>query len=186
MTIKKHGCFGHIFAALDAVNELQRAHGFTADDVAAVHVGGYAATKNVCDRVDARTEQECRFSTQFTVATMLLHGAVRLSAFDEARLSDPAIRAVMPRITVSQDAECEAAFPAQRSAKVTIRLRSGQEFFQFQPTRKGDPDAPLTDQDLSEKFLELVGPETGSEAAAALLDALWKGSALPGLVPLRA
>jgi 2-methylcitrate dehydratase PrpD len=186
MTIKNHGCCGHIFAALDAVGELQRAHGFTADDVASIHVGGYAATKNVCDRVDARTEQECRFSTQFTVATMLLHGAVRLSAFEPARLSDPAIRAVMPRITVSLDAECEAAFPAQRSAKVTMKLRDGRDFFQFQPTRKGDPDAPLTDRDLSEKFLELVGPETGSQAAATLLDALWKSSALPGFVPLRA
>jgi len=186
MTIKNHGCCGHIFAALDAVGELQRAHAFTADDVAGVHVAGYAATKNVCDRVDARTEQECRFSTQFTVATMLLHGAVRLSAFDEVRLADPAIRAVMPRITVSQDAACEAAFPAQRSAKVTIKLRDGRELYQFQPTRKGDPDAPLTDQDLSEKFLELVGPETGAAEAKALLAALWTGATLPGLVKLRA
>jgi 2-methylcitrate dehydratase PrpD len=185
MTIKNHGCCGHIFAALDAVREMQRDHGFTADDVAGVHVGGYAATKDVCDRPEARTEQECRFSTQFTLATMLLHGAVRLNAFEESRLTDPAIRAVMPRITVSLDAECAAAFPAQRSAKVTIRLRDGRELFQFQPTRKGDPDAPLTDQDLSEKFLELVGPETGDAEAAALLKALWEGPELPGLVPLK-
>jgi 2-methylcitrate dehydratase PrpD len=78
MTFKNHGCCGHIFAALDAVRDLQREAGFTASDVIGVHVGGYKATKDVCDRPTASTEQDCRFSTQFTVATMLLHGGVRL------------------------------------------------------------------------------------------------------------
>ncbi|MCX8133592.1 MAG: MmgE/PrpD family protein [Roseococcus sp.] len=184
MTVKNHGCCGHIFAALDAVRDLQRAHGFSADDVASVEVGGYAATKNVCDRPEARTEQECRFSTQFTVATMLLHGAVRLEAFAEGRLTDPAIRALMPRVSVHLDPECEAAFPAQRSAKVRIRLRDGRELFRHQPTRKGDPDAPLSDAELDEKFLELAAPVVGEAPARALLAQLWHGRELPGVVPL--
>jgi 2-methylcitrate dehydratase PrpD len=185
MTVKNHGCCGHIFAALDAVDELRRAHGFAAEEVAAVEVGGYAATKNVCDRPDARTEQECRFSTQFTVATMLRHGAVRLDAFAPARLADPAIRALMPRVSVTLDAECEAAFPAQRSAKVTIRLHDGRGFFRHQPTRKGDPDAPLSDAELDAKFLELTVPPVGEGAARALLATLRHGAALPGPVALR-
>jgi 2-methylcitrate dehydratase PrpD len=184
MTVKNHGCCGHIFAALDAVRDLQRAEGFAAGDVEAVEVGGYAATKNVCDRPAARTEQECRFSTQFTVATMLLHGAVRLEAFAEARLADPAIRALMPRVSVHLDPECEAAFPAQRSAKVTIRLRDGRVLFRHQPTRKGDPDAPLSDAELDEKFLELAAPVVGEAPARALLAQLWRGATLPGVVPL--
>jgi 2-methylcitrate dehydratase PrpD len=184
MTVKNHGCCGHIFAALDAVRDLQRAEGFAAGDVEAVEVGGYAATKNVCDRPEARTEQECRFSTQFTVATMLLHGAVRLEAFAEARLADPAIRALMPRVSVHLDPECEAAFPAQRSAKVTIRLRDGRVLFRHQPTRKGDPDAPLSDAELDEKFLELAAPVVGEAPARALLAQLWRGATLPGVVPL--
>src|SRR3712207_2272875 len=39
MTFKNHGCCGHIFAALDAVRDLQREHGFAAGDVATIHVG---------------------------------------------------------------------------------------------------------------------------------------------------
>ena len=184
MTFKNHGCCGHIFAALDAVRDLQREHGFAADDVRAIAVAGYRATKDVCDRPNARTEQDCRFSTQFTVATMLLHGAVRLSAFAPERLADPAIRALMPRITVAIDPECDAAFPNARSAKVAITLADGRVLECHQPTRKGDPDAPLSDDDLSEKFLELSVPAVGEIAARALLEQLWTGSALPGAVPL--
>jgi len=184
MTVKNHGCCGHIFAALDAVRDLQREHGFTAEEVEAVAVGGYRATKEVCDRPEARTEQECRFSTQFTVATMLLHGGVRLAAFAPERLTDPAIRALMGKVTVAVDPECAAAFPAKRSAKVEIRLRDGRVLRRHQHTRKGDPDAPLTDQDLSDKFLELASEAIGRTAAEALLAQLWEGSSVPGIVPL--
>jgi 2-methylcitrate dehydratase PrpD len=184
MTFKNHGCCGHLFAALDAVRDLQREHGFAASEVQAVEIGGYKATKEVCDRPEARTEQDCRFSAQFTVATMLLHGGVRLAAFAPERLADPAIRALMPRVSVTIDAECAAAFPAQRSAKVTLRLADGRVLFRHQPTRKGDPDAPLSDADLSEKFRELVEPVAGAAVAGSLLDRLWTGSSVPAEVPL--
>jgi 2-methylcitrate dehydratase PrpD len=184
MTFKNHGCCGHIFAALDAVRDLQLEHGFRPEDVVSVAVGGYKATKEVCDRPDARTEQDCRFSTQFTVATMLLHGGVRLAAFEPARLADPAIRALMGKVSVALDAECAAAFPAKRSAKVTMALKDGRVLSRHQHTRKGDPDAPLSDQDLSDKFIELTADAVGTGPAKALLAQLWEGSALPGIVPL--
>ena len=184
MTFKNHGCCGHIFAALDAVRDLHLENGFKPEDVVSVAVGGYKATKEVCDRPTAQTEQDCRFSTQFTVATMLLHGGVRLAAFEPARLNDPAVRALMPRVTVALDAECAAAFPSKRSAKVTIMLKDGRVLSRHQHTRKGDPDAPLSDQDLSDKFLELTSDAVGAAQAKALLAQLWEGSALPGVVPL--
>jgi len=184
MTFKNHGCCGHIFAALDAARDLQREHGFAADDVETLHVGGYAATKNVCDRPVIVTEQEARFSSQFTIASILLYGGVRLDAFSPERLADPAIRAIMPRISVSLDAECEAAFPGARSAKVSITLRDGRKLYRHQPTRKGDPDAPLSDVELDEKFLELTGPVLGASPAREFLASLRQGSALPGLLAL--
>ncbi len=90
----------------------------------------------------------------------------------------------MPRITVAIDPECDAAFPDARSAKIAITLADGRVLERHQPTRKGDPDAPLSDADLSEKFLELTVPAVGDIAARALLEQLWTGSALPGAVPL--
>jgi hypothetical protein len=43
----------------------------------------------------------------------------------------------------------------------------------LQPTRKGDPDAPLTDADLNDKFLELASPVLGVEPAKRRLEELW-------------
>ncbi|MBL6455314.1 MmgE/PrpD family protein [Belnapia sp. T6] len=184
MTFKNHGCCGHIFAALDAVDDLQREHGFGAGDVAAIHVGGYGPTKTVCDRPEARTEQECRFSTQYCMGALLVLGGVRLAAFAPENLSNPAIRAIMPRVTVELDPELANAYPGQRAARVRVTLRDGRVLDRFQPTRKGDPDAPLSDADLSAKFSELVAPVLGAGPASALLEALWHGDAVPGALPI--
>ncbi len=173
MTFKNHGCCGHCFAAIDAALTLQAAHGFRHQDIARIAVGGYQATFDVTGRKSVATEFEGRFSTPFTVATALVHGSVRLVAFTPDRLADPDVQALMARVDVTVDPDCAAAFPGARTARVTITLKDGRAFSHFQPTRKGDPEDPLTDAELEAKFLELAGPVVGDAAARGLLAQLW-------------
>ncbi len=79
----------------------------------------------------------------------------------------------MQRIDLSVDPALDAAFPGQRAARVTLVMRDGRELSHLQPTRKGDPEAPLTDSDLDGKFRELVAPVMGDRGAEALLARLW-------------
>jgi len=43
----------------------------------------------------------------------------------------------------------------------------------FQPNRKGDPEIPLSDEELNDKFMELTVPVLGDAGARALLKDLW-------------
>jgi 2-methylcitrate dehydratase PrpD len=79
----------------------------------------------------------------------------------------------MSRTQQSVDPEADAAYPRQRAATVTIQTRDGRALSSHAPTRKGDPDNPLSDAELSDKFMELVGPITGTTAAYELLGVLW-------------
>jgi 2-methylcitrate dehydratase PrpD len=103
----------------------------------------------------------------------LVHGSVRLDAFAPQRLADPDVRALMQRIECVADAELSRAFPGQRAARVEIELADGRRLTHYQPTRKGDPEMPLTDAELNEKFLELTMPVLGDTRARALLARLW-------------
>jgi 2-methylcitrate dehydratase PrpD len=118
MTFKNHGCCGHVFAGLDAIAALRAEHGFAADDVALIHVGGYGPTKTVCDRPHAVTEQDARFSMQYCAAALLRLGGVRLAAFEPANLVRPDIRADMAKVSVSIDPELQDAYPGRRAAPV--------------------------------------------------------------------
>ncbi|MDW8316065.1 MAG: MmgE/PrpD family protein [Rhodovarius sp.] len=179
ITFKNHGCCGHIFAALDALAALRAAHGFGPEDVESIHVGGYGPTKEICDRPDPQGVQDHRFSLQYCAAAFLVLGGVRLAAFRPENMSDPRIRALMRRVDVSLDPELAGAYPRRRPARVTVTLRDGRRLSHFQPTRKGDPDMPLSDEELSAKFMELAAPVLGEAKASALLDRLWHGESLP-------
>jgi 2-methylcitrate dehydratase PrpD len=173
LTFKNHiGC-GHTFAAIDGVLELQRRHGFTHADVERLQVATYKPALEIACRARPRSAAEARFSLHYVVATALVHGSVRLAAYEPARLEDPATRALMSRITVVVDPEIDAGFPDRRAARVEVVLRDGRRFTQFQPHRKGDPELPLSDAELSDKLLELTAPVVGDGAARALLDRLW-------------
>jgi 2-methylcitrate dehydratase PrpD len=74
---------------------------------------------------------------------------------------------------VKIDPELDAAFPAQRAARVAITAKGRREEL-LQPTRKGDPDLPLSDAELEQKFTELAAPVLGAGAAQTLLTRLWR------------
>jgi 2-methylcitrate dehydratase PrpD len=169
MTFKNHGCCGHAFASIDAALALQAAHRFDAAAIEAIEVATYKAGVDVTGRWSVATPFEGRFSTPFTVASALIHGSVRLNGFTPERLADPAVQALMQRVTMAVSPRCEADFPQARSAEVTVVLKDGSRLSHYQPTRKGDPDAPLTDAELTAKFHELAQPVIGADAARHLL-----------------
>jgi len=174
MTFKNHACCGHAFAAIDGALALKARMGVAAAEIARVRVGGYRATLEVAGIADPATAAEARFSTPYLVATALTHGSVRLAAFEPARLEDAATRALMRRVEVALDPELDAAFPAQRAARVAIESRDGRSGEHLQLTRKGDPDLPLSDAELEHKYFELASPALGEEQARTLLARLWK------------
>jgi 2-methylcitrate dehydratase PrpD len=186
MTFKNHACCGHTFAAIDGALAAQAALGVTADHIARVRIGSYRAAVEVSGVEDPRTPAEARFSIKYVVAHALRHGSVRLAAFEPAPLADPATRVLMQRINASIDAELDAAFPAQRAARVVLEARDGRSHALLQPTRKGDPDAPLSDAELEAKYLELAVPVLGDPPARALLRRLWQLDEIPagGLLQL--
>lgn len=182
LTFKNHVGCGHTFAAIDGALALQQQHGFTHDQIEQLHLGVYQPTLDIAPHVDPQDADQAKFSLHYMVATALVHGSVRLAAFEPARLKDAATRALMKRISTSLDREVDAAFPGRRGARVLLTLRDGRRLVHLQTDRKGDPELPLSDADLEGKLMELAAPALGEGAARALLDrirALPAGSRLP-------
>ena len=114
----------------------------------------------------------------------LYDGSCRMKAFTDERRADPKVHELAKKVFVSKDDDCDAAFPKRRSAKVKIELRDGSVHEFYAPTRKGDPDAPLSDAELSEKYRELAEPEIGAERTKALEHSIWSLETLPSMAGL--
>ncbi len=182
ITQKSHGCCGHTFAAIDGVLALrremggvpERASAIAPDRVRAIEVETYQTALDVCGETDPRTAQQARFSLPYVLAQAWLHGSVRLAAFSDSHLADPACRALMRRVMLKSERELSAGFPGMRAARVRIVLDDGRMLEHFSPYRRGDPEAPLDDTELNEKFDELVGPVIGIDMASRLRDRIWR------------
>ena len=174
VTFKNHGCCGHTFAPIDAVLLLQKQHKFTYRDVKHVRIATYKAGLDIVNNANPEGDYQAKFSLQYTVAHALVHGSVRLNAFLPERMNDAEVRAMMKRIECVEDTELSKGYPNQRAARGDIELNDGRKVGHFQPTRKGDPEMPLTYEELNDKYLELATPVLGDAGARALLDLLWR------------
>ncbi len=182
MTVKNHGCCGHIFPALDGLKALQASAPVTADSIESIHIEGYGATYSMCNRPTPSTAQEARFSIQYCIAAYLVLGKVRLQAFEPPMLEDARIRALMPKVSVSECADIAARYPRQRMANVIVTTVDGNTHQHLQETRKGDPEDPMTDAELFEKYHELASDLLSPVARHALQEVVISSNELPGSV----
>jgi 2-methylcitrate dehydratase PrpD len=179
MTFKNHGCCGHTFPAIDGAAALQAAHGFSAEAIKAIRIEGYRASAEVCHYSHPQSAFEAKFSLTYTVAARLVLGRVREQAFKMSSLTNRDIQALEEKIAVAIDEACTNAFPKKRSANIEIELKSGEVFAIHQATRHGDPDDPLTDDELLDKFFELTESRIGRANSEALSQAILGGTDVP-------
>jgi 2-methylcitrate dehydratase PrpD len=79
----------------------------------------------------------------------------------------------MERVEITVDEKAEAVFPNLRSATVVIDLVDGRQLSHHSPTRRGDPDSPLSDEEIEQKFRELTAPVMNFDAQNKVIDKIW-------------
>ncbi len=173
MTQKNHFCCGHNFAAIDGVLGILKNERINPQDIKKICVGTYKKAIEVCDIIDPKSPFEAKFSLPYTVAVACFVGNVRQLAFSERWLKNSNVRSLANRVVLSINDEAEKAFPTRRAAHVEVHSKDGSIFECFMPTRVGDPETPLSDDDLEDKFVELVQPIIGSRKTRNLLGKIW-------------
>src|SRR3954464_6456094 len=133
--MKSHAAAARVAAGIDGMLALRRAHGFSADDIAAMHLGIPRIIQGRLTNphpVDLQAAQMCLpFSVALAAKLPLVAGAVpMLTVADyEAGLGDAGLHALEERTTIDLDDEVEAASNAlSTAAKVSVQLRDGRAF----------------------------------------------------------
>jgi 2-methylcitrate dehydratase PrpD len=161
--------FGH--AAVDALRAMRDERSFEPDEVESIWVGTYTLGAMMRERRPA-SQLQALFSIPHAFGALLTRGRLDPDCFRPASLSDPAIRAVAERVTVEEDAGWAALNPRWRGATVRARLRDGSALEREVSRTWGDPERPMSDEEVREKFRSLVAPVRGVAAAEAGLRAV--------------
>jgi 2-methylcitrate dehydratase PrpD len=145
---------------IDAVRELQAAHDFRVSDVEEVFVHTFYEATRLFQGVPETTDQ-AQYGTSFPTAAALIHGDVLPQHIADDALADPVVRELTGRIHYCEDAEFSRRFPAQRFARVEIRLRDGRNLTSSPREPRGDPACPLSHEEWAKKFRLYTTPAWG-------------------------
>jgi len=130
-------------------------------------------------RAPADSDQ-AQYSLPFPLAAAILHGEVTMARIDGAGLGDRAVLKLSHAIELVEDEAMSARFPDERLARVTIGLSDGRTLESDTLAALGDPENPLSDDQLAAKFDALAGPVLGAQRAAAIAELVMKlGPATP-------
>ena len=112
------------------------------------------------------TTEEAQYALGFPVAALLVRGRLGEDEITAGGLADPEIRALASRIRVVEDEAFSARFPAERIALAEITLDDGSVRTSAPMPARGDPEAPLTDGEILQKFRTLTGRLPAARRAA--------------------
>jgi 2-methylcitrate dehydratase PrpD len=187
--VKPHACCRYMQAPIDAMLDLVRTHHIAADDVAQVTLGILdTAFPIICEpaaiKYAPRSVVDAQFSMPFGAAVALLCRRASLAEFTPEMVAAPHVRALMQRVAHARDPELERHFPREWPAWASIALHDGRQVSTTVRYPKGDPQNPLSWDELLAKYRELgrsVLPEDRLDELAPRVRAL---ESAPDVAPL--
>lgn len=160
-----------ISAALQLVKE----HDIKAGDVAHVRVRTIARAKDILadpTKYKPETKETADHSLPYVVSAAIADRMITPQQFTPERIADPRLRALFDKIEVVADAGYEKQFPAKKCSGVAITTNSGQTFEQEVDYPRGNPNNPMTDADIEEKFRALTAGVMSKKAQTRVIEAV--------------
>jgi len=153
VTVKLYPSCAGTHPSLDAILDLRRREGFSTDDVERIDVDVDSIVPTILIYDHPATGLEAKFSLPFCAAAAIVYGRVGMDTFDTARLTDPAVRSLMARVSMHIDASLDGSGPPLTHARVHIRLRDGRVLTQEARGARGYPGQPASAAELDAKFM---------------------------------
>jgi len=163
---KRYPCGGLGHTAIDAMLELRNEVPIA--EVTAIKAGvtRHAAAR-IGDRYPASIES-AKFSMPYLAAYTALYGAPTLKAFTEHAINDAATKALARKVTVVIDPEY-ADILDDSPSRLTIALADGRTTERRRYYASGTSQAPLTREQVEEKFFSCAERAVDKAAASRIL-----------------
>ncbi len=161
-SVKPHACCRYMQPPIDGVLRIVQENNLRPEEVEKIKVGVLRAGAHlVADPIESKVEPQsivdAQFSMPFGAAVAVLHRKAGLKEFQLAVIQSRAVREMMKRVECIIDPDLERTFPKQWRATAEILTKEGKRYFTTIDYPKGDPENPLSWEELIERFHDLTG-----------------------------
>jgi 2-methylcitrate dehydratase len=176
--MKKYCSLIHGQPILEAVLELKRRNGLTADEVEDVRCdvfqgafdfagGGAFGPKN-----HPQMKEQGDYNINYLIAAALLDDQLGPAQLDEARIQAPDVQALLKRVEIRPDDSFSARYPYELSARITIRTKDQRVFVKEQNGYEGGLTNPMSWERTVEKFHWLAEAFADEELRSGIIRAV--------------
>jgi 2-methylcitrate dehydratase PrpD len=158
---------GH--SAIQATLDAMREERIDPALIVAIRNETYETVRTHFSAMSVTTEMGARVSVPYCVAVAALDGAVEQAQFRTERVNRADVQSLLARTETIADPAQSALYPAKFPARIRIALSDGRSITRERAFPKGDPQDPLTPEEIEGKFLRNTEGALGKARARDLL-----------------
>jgi len=160
-SIKPHACCRYKQPSIDGILKIMTENQLKPIDVDKVVLGILEVGFPICAapkelKYNPKSVVDAQFSMPFGAAVAILYGKAGVKEYQQKNIFSPDVKEMMSRIECRLDPELEEVYPKHLPATVEIRTKQGRNFSTRINCPKGDPENPLSWDELKEKFVGLT------------------------------
>ena len=183
MAVKPYPVCHIIHCVMDAALILRKEHNLTPDDVKAITILLPDQAKHlITEPEDLKkrpdTDYTAKFSAFYVVATCLVRGKFGLNELEDDALTDETALALCALSTCVSDPD--SRFPEYFSGGLVIETKDGRTLRHHEPINRGAGDRLLTNEEITEKFMDNAATVVDEKEAARLRDHVLKLDKMDG------
>lgn len=145
---------------------------------------GYVTAGRDREKWAPSTHETADHSLPYIVARAMLDGDITTESYRPDALHDPALRALIERITVREDPALTARYPAHAPNRVTAVCEDGSTCTKQVDDLPGSPTRPMRRDDYEAKFAKNCRRHWSPAQIRAALDYLWRLDEQPDVATL--
>jgi len=166
----------YVHYANEATLNILKEHPMTPEDIDQIHILTHQNAKQGSDIPDYQTVLHARLSIQYGIASILARGKAGLQEYTEEAIKDPKVHEIAKKITIEIDPEIQKLYPNPRSMIVQIKDKKGNIYSSRVDYPKGDPENPMTDEELTDKFIDVTEGVISKKRQAEIIENTLNGS----------
>ncbi|MFM9968200.1 MAG: MmgE/PrpD family protein [Burkholderiales bacterium] len=175
---KPHAAVRHVHYGAEAARLLRDHLRGQTGSITAIRLKIYQEAITYCGNRAPRQPIQAQFSLSFGVAAALIHGGIEASVYRDENFNHPELRRLEALVQIEQDTSLTAA--NQRGATLSIDA-GGQRYSEDVAAIKGDPDLPMSEGEVRDKFLRYVAARISATSADKFVQALIRGDSATGM-----
>lgn len=181
--IKLYPSARYVHCAIDALlDALAKVPGkkLAPQSVERVEVRGYRMLV-FCGERRPKSMFGTRFSTPFSLATILYHGRTDLDVFGESAFANPSVLDLASRVEMIEEPAFNQDFPRRQPARIKILLKDGTVYEGGCDIPKGEIGNPHAAEDVERKYYQLAVPVWGEALAREARDTCMNLESVPNM-----